>query len=63
MSAPLFGKNWLEKDEVEHSAAYARFLAAVVAARMSKDEDIEQVSVEPWIFRNFLKLVASIVFV
>ena len=43
MASPLFGDDWLEKDEVEHADAYSQFQAAVSTARMSQDEGIRQV--------------------
>jgi len=43
MAAPLFGDEWMSKDEVEHADAYAQFQAAVHSARMSSDEGIKQV--------------------
>ncbi len=43
MTAPLFGPDWIKKDQEWHSEKYAKFLSAVENASNSSDEGIKQV--------------------
>ncbi len=43
MAAPIFGKHWYEKSDLERGQAMEQFRAAVSTARNGSDEAIRQV--------------------